>query len=43
MSEEDIDPEMEIALRLTDAKHPIYKVMLGLIAILSALWMNGSV
>ena len=43
MSSEDIDPELEVALRLSDAKHPIWKVMLGLVAVLSALWMNSTV
>ena len=43
MNDEDFDPEIEIALRLTDPKHPIYKVMLGLVAVLSALWMNSTV
>ena len=41
--EEDIDPEIEVALLLSDAKHPIWKVMLGLVAVLSALWMNSTV
>ena len=41
--EEDIDPEIQVALLLSDAKHPIWKVMLGLVAVLSALWMNSTV
>ena len=41
--EEDIDPEIQVALLLSDAKHPIWKVMLGLVAVLSALWMNPTV
>jgi hypothetical protein len=41
--EEDIDPEIQVALLLSDANHPIYKVMLALIALLSALWMSSTV
>jgi hypothetical protein len=44
MSEkEDIDPEIQVALLLSDPKHPIWKIMLGLVAVLSALWMNSTV
>ena len=43
MDDEEIDPEIQVALLLSDKNHPIWKVMLGLIAVLSALWMNGSV
>jgi len=33
----------DVEKTLADPKHPIYKICLGLIALLSALWMNGSV
>ena len=41
--DEEVDPEIQVALLLSDAKHPIWKVMLGLVAVLSALWMNNTV
>lgn len=41
--EEDIDPEIQVALLLSDANHPIWKVMLGLVGILTALWMSSTV
>jgi hypothetical protein len=41
--EEDIDPEIQVALLLSDPNHPIYKVMLALVALLSALWMSSTV
>jgi hypothetical protein len=41
--DEEIDSEIQVALLLSDAKHPIWKVMLGLVAVLSALWMNSTV
>jgi len=43
MSTDDIDPEVQVALLLSDKNHPIWKVMLGLVAVLSALWMNSTV
>jgi hypothetical protein len=43
MNDDDIDPEIQVALLLSDKNHPIWKVMLGLVAVLSALWMNSTV
>ncbi len=33
----------DVEKTLADPKHPIWKVMLGLVAVLSALWMNSTV
>ncbi len=33
----------DVEKTLADPKHPIWKVMLGLVAVLSALWMNNTV
>ena len=32
----------DVEKTLADPKHPIWKVMLGLVAVLSALWINGN-
>lgn len=32
------DDELEVARTLADPGHPIYKVMLALVALLSVLW-----
>ena len=32
------DEELEVARTLADPGHPIYKVMLGLVALLTVLW-----
>ena len=41
--DQEIDPEIQVALLLSNKNHPIWKIMLGLVALLSALWMNGTV
>jgi len=38
-----IDMNDDVEKTLADPKHPIWKVMLGLVAVLSALWMNSTV
>jgi len=43
MNDEEVDPEIQVALLLSNKNHPIWKIMLGLVALLSALWMNGTV
>jgi len=40
---DDLEHEIEIAKSLSDPNHPIWKIMLALTAILSAMWINGSV
>ena len=40
--DKEIDPEIQVALLLSDKNHPIWKVMLGLVAVLSALWINSN-
>jgi len=32
----------DVEKTLADPKHPIWKIMLGLVAVLSALWINGN-
>ncbi len=43
MNDDDIDPEIQVALLLSDKNHPIWKAILGLLALLTALWMNSTV
>ena len=33
----------DVEKTLADPKHPIWKAILGLVALLSALWMNSTV
>jgi len=37
------EDEIEVAKTLSSPDHPIWKIMLALTAILSAMWINGSV
>ena len=32
----------DVEKTLADPKHPIWAIMLGLVAVLSALWINGN-
>jgi len=41
--DKDEDLELEVALLLSSPQHPIWKIIGALTAILSALWLNGSV
>ena len=40
--DEDIDPEIQVALLLSDKNHPIWKFLIMMATILGALWASDS-
>mgnify|MGYP003628039534 CR=1 FL=1 len=39
---EDIDPEIQVALALSDKNHPIWKFLIMMATILGALWASDT-
>jgi len=40
--DEDIDPEVQVALLLSDKNHPIWKFLIMMATILGALWASDT-
>jgi hypothetical protein len=40
--DEDIDPEVQVALLLSDKNHPIWKFLLLMATILASLWASDT-
>jgi len=40
--DEDIDPEIQVALLLSDKNHPIWKFLIMMATILGALWASDT-